>query len=155
MKTLLNAVTVFSLLLMNSTAWAQATAQMSGTVRDESGAVLPGVTVTVTQTDTGFARSVVTEGSGGYIIPNLPLGPYRLEVSLSGFRSYVQTGIVLQVGATPTVNAVLAVGNVEETVAVEAAAPLVDVQSAGISEVVENERIVELPLQGRDRKSVG
>ena len=77
------------------------------------------------------------------------LGPYRLEVTLSGFRTYVQTGIVLQVGATPTINAVLAVGNVEETVAVEAAAPLVDVQSAGISEVVENERIVELPLQGR------
>ena len=61
----------------------------------------------------------------------------------------MQTGIVLQVGATPTINAVLGVGNLEETVSVEAAAPLVDVQSAGISEVVENERIVELPLQGR------
>ena len=82
-------------------------------------------------------------------MPNLPTGPYRLEVSLQGFRTYVQTGIVLQVGATPTINAVLAVGNLEETVSVEAAAPLVDVQSAGISEVVENERIVELPLQGR------
>ena len=150
MKSLLKTVSVFLLLLLvHTTAWAQATAQMTGTVRDESGAVLPGVTVTVTQTDTGFSRTVVTEGSGAYIIPNLPLGPYRLEVSLSGFRTYVQTGIVLQVGATPTVNAVLAVGNVEETVAVEAAAPLVDVQSAGISEVVENERIVELPLQGR------
>jgi hypothetical protein len=150
MKTLLKAVPVFYLLLlMNSTAWAQATAQMSGTVRDESGAVLPGVTVTVTQTDTGFTRTVVTEGSGAYIIPNLPTGPYRLEISLPGFRTYVQTGIVLQVAATPTINAVLAVGNLEETVAVEAAAPLVDVQSAGISEVVENERILELPLQGR------
>ncbi len=150
MKTPLKTVSVFLLLLLvHTTAWAQATAQLTGTVRDESGAVLPGVTVTVTQTDTGFTRTVVTEGSGAYIIPNLPLGPYRLEVALSGFRTYVQTGIVLQVGATPTVNAVLAVGNVEETVAVEAAAPLVDVQSAGISEVVENERIVELPLQGR------
>jgi hypothetical protein len=150
MKMPFKTVSVFLLLLLvHTTAWAQATAQLTGTVRDESGAVLPGVTVTVTQTDTGFTRTVVTEGSGAYIIPNLPLGPYRLEVALSGFRTYVQTGIVLQVGATPTVNAVLAVGNVEETVAVEAAAPLVDVQSAGISEVVENERIVELPLQGR------
>jgi hypothetical protein len=61
----------------------------------------------------------------------------------------VQTGIVLQVGATPTINAVLGVGSLEETVSVDAAAPLVDVRSAGISEVVENERIVELPLQGR------
>jgi outer membrane receptor protein involved in Fe transport len=150
MRTLITAVSVFLLVLLtHTTARAQATAQMTGTVRDESGAVLPGVTVTVTQTDTGFTRTVVTEGSGAYVIPNLPLGPYRLEVALSGFRTYVQTGIVLQVGATPTVNAVLSVGNVEETVAVEAAAPLVDVQSAGISEVVENERIVELPLQGR------
>ena len=71
-------------------------------------------------------------------------------MSLQGFRTYEQTGIVLQVGAAPTINAVLGVGNLEETVSVEAAAPLVDVQSAGISEVVENERIVELPLQGRN-----
>jgi hypothetical protein len=137
------------LLLSAATAWAQATAQLNGTVRDESGAVLPGVTVTVTQTDTGFTRTDVTDGSGSYVMPNLPTGPYRLEVSLQGFRTYVQTGIVLQVGGSPTINAVLAVGSLQETVSVDAAAPLVDVQSAGISEVVENERIVELPLQGR------
>jgi len=143
------ALAALLVVVIGATAWAQATAQMSGTVRDESGAVLPGVTVTVTQIDTGFTRTVVTEGEGSYVMPNLPTGPYRLEVSLQGFRTYVQTGIVLQVGATPTVNAVLAVGNLEETVSVEAATPLVDVQSAGISEVVENDRIVELPLQGR------
>ena len=137
------------ILLISASAWAQATAQMTGTVRDESGAVLPGVTVTVTQTDTGLVRSVVTEGSGSYVIQNLPTGPYKLEVTLQGFRTYVQTGIVLQVGASPTINAVLGVGSLEETVSVDAAAPLVDVRSAGISEVVENDRIVELPLQGR------
>jgi hypothetical protein len=131
-------------------AWAQlATAELNGRVTDESGAVLPGATVTVTQTATGLVRTVVTESSGTYLISNLPTGPYRLEVSLQGFRSYVQTGIVLQVGATPTINAVLALGAVEESVTVEAAAPLVDVRSAGISNVIENERIVELPLQGR------
>ena len=140
---------VAMILLTSASAWAQATAQMGGTVKDESGAVLPGVTVTVTQTDTGFTRTVVTEGGGSFVIPNLPTGPYKLEVSLQGFRTYVQTGIVLQVGATPTLSVALGVGNLEETVAVEAAAPLVDVQSAGISEVVENERIIELPLQGR------
>jgi hypothetical protein len=82
-------------------------------------------------------------------MPNLPIGPYRLEISLQGFRTYVQTGVVLQVDARPTINASLAVGNVEETISVDAAAPLVDVRSAGISAVVEQERIVELPLQGR------
>src|SRR5688500_16279387 len=92
------------LLLTAGAAWAQGTAQLSGTVRDESGAVLPGVTVTATQTDTGLARTAVTDGDGNYLLTNLPLGPYRLEVALQGFRSYVQTGIVLQVGATPTVN---------------------------------------------------
>jgi outer membrane receptor protein involved in Fe transport len=140
--TLLLGVSVLS-------AWAQASAQLSGTVRDESGAVLPGVTVTATQTDTGFTRTVVTEAEGSYVMPNLPTGPYRLEVSLQGFRTYVQTGIVLQVGASPTINAELGIGNLEESVTVDAAAPLVDVQSAGISEVVDNDRIVELPLQGR------
>jgi hypothetical protein len=130
-------------------AAAQATAQLSGRVTDESGAVLPGASVTVTQTDTGFTRADVTDATGTYVMPNLITGPYRLEVSLSGFRSYVQTGMVLQVGAAPVVNVVLALGGLEESVTVDAAAPLVDVQSAGISDVVENERIVELPLQGR------
>jgi hypothetical protein len=138
------------LLLTSGVALAQATAELNGRVTDESGAVLPGVTVTATQIDTGFTRTVVTDGTGTYVMPSLPTGPYRLEVSLQGFRTYEQTGIVLQVAATPTINAVLGVGSLEETVSVEAATPLVDVRSAGISEVVEQERILELPLQGRN-----
>ena len=86
------------LLFTTTSAWAQATAELNGRVTDESGGVLPGVTVTATQTETGFTRSVVTEGNGLYILSNLPTGPYRLEVALQGFRTYVQTGIVLQVG---------------------------------------------------------
>jgi Carboxypeptidase regulatory-like domain len=67
--------------------WAQATAQISGSVRDQSGAVLPGVEVTATQTDTGIARSTVTNETGTYVLANLPLGPYKLEAALSGFRT--------------------------------------------------------------------
>ena len=126
---------------------AQATGELAGRVTDESGGVLPGVTVTATQTDTGFMRTVVTDGEGNWVMPNMPTGPYRLEVMLQGFRTYVQTGIVLQVGATPTLNAALAVGSLEETISVEAAAPVVDVRSAGLSEVVQD--VHELPLQGR------
>ena len=136
-------------LLAGAPAWAQATAQLNGRVTDESGAVLPGVTVTAIQTDTTFTRSVVTDATGNYVMTNLPTGPYRLEMALQGFRTYVQTGIVLQVAASPTINASLGVGSLEQTVSVEAAAPLVDIRSAGISEVVERQRIVELPLQGR------
>ena len=147
---------VLLLLLACATAASAqlSTAQLDGRVTDESGAVLPGVTVTVTQTDTGFTRTAVTDGDGSYLLPNLPTGPYRFEVSLQGFRSYTQTGIVLQVGGTPTINVALAIGTLEESVTVEAASPLVDVRSAGISEVVENERILELPLQGREVTSL-
>ena len=137
------------LLCLNATAASAQTAEVNGKVTDASGAVLPGVTVTLTQTETGFTRTVVTEGSGSYVMPNLPTGPYRLEVALQGFRTYVQTGIVLQVAATPTLDVRLELGELAETVTVEAAVPLVDVRSSGISEVVEQERIVELPLQGR------
>jgi len=139
----------FSLLLPCAASAQLSTAQISGRVTDDSGAVLPGVTVTVVQTDTGLTRTTTTDASGTYVLPNLPTGPYRLEAMLQGFRTYAQTGIVLQVAATPSINVSLAIGNLQETVAVEAAAPIVDVQSAGISDVIDNERIVELPLQGR------
>src|SRR5881628_423969 len=96
--------------------WGQSTAQISGTVRDQSGAVLPGVDVTATQTGTGLARSVVTNETGSYSMTSLPVGPYRLEAALPGFRTYVQTGIVLTVGANPVVNVTLDVGQVSEAV---------------------------------------
>src|SRR5437879_6125113 len=84
--------------------WVQATAQMSGTVRDSSGAVLPGVEIQVTHTETGIMRDTVTNETGSYVLPNLPIGSYRLEASLPGFRTYAQTGIVLQVNTSPVIN---------------------------------------------------
>jgi len=129
---------------------AQATAQITGSVRDQSGAVLPGVDVTATQTNTGIVRSTVTNASGAYVLPNLALGPYRLEVTLSGFRSYVQTGIVLQVNSNPAIDVSLGLGDVAETVQVQANAALVETKSPGIGQVMENARILELPLNGRN-----
>ena len=139
-------------LLTVSIAWAQAgaTAQINGTVRDTSGAVLPGVDVTITQTETNFTRSTVTDGEGNYIISNLPTGPYRLQASLSGFRTFQRTGIVLQVNANPTINVEMAIGELAETVSVEAATPLVETRSPAVGQVIENERIEELPLNGRN-----
>src|ERR671937_298150 len=110
-------ICALSVLVSAAPAWAQlSTAQLSGRVTDESGAVLPGVTVTATQTDTGLVRTVVTGENGTYVLPNLPTGPYRVEAMLQGFRTYSQTGIVLQVAASPAINVVLAIGNLEETV---------------------------------------
>src|SRR5438128_8769153 len=96
------------LALSCSPAWAQATAQISGTARDQSGAVLPGVEVTATRTETGIARNTVTNEAGLYVLSNLAIGPHRLEATLPGFRSFVQSGIVLQVNSSPVINLVLA-----------------------------------------------
>ena len=87
----LTAVGLMSVLSCGA-VWAQATAQISGTARDQSGAVLPGVEVTVTQTDTGITRKTVTNETGLYVLPNLGVGSYRLEAGLPGFRTFVQTG---------------------------------------------------------------
>ncbi len=128
--------------------WAQATAQISGTAKDQSNAVLPGVEITVTQTDTGITRNAITNETGSYVLPNLPIGPYRLEASLPGFRTYAQTGIVLQVNSNPAINVVLEVGQVSEQVEVQANATLVETRSAGVGAVVENPG--DLPLNGRN-----
>ena len=132
------------------TVWAQATAQISGTVTDQTGAVLPGVEVTGTQTDTGLGRSAVTNETGSYVLPILALGPYRLEVTLPGFQTYVQTGIVLEVNANPVIDVVLQVGQVAQTIEVQADTVLVETRNQGVSELMENTRILELPLNGRN-----
>src|SRR5438094_2819751 len=145
-----NGIRAFIFLCLTWTAvWAQSTAQLSGTVRDQSGAVLPGVEVKATQTATGLERTVLTNETGSYIWPNLPLGTYKLEASLSGFRSFVQTGIVLQVDANPVINILLQVGQVAETVEVQADAALVETRNTGIGQVMDNVRVMELPLNAR------
>jgi uncharacterized protein YfaS (alpha-2-macroglobulin family) len=80
MKRLLLALTVF--VMTSGNLWAQATAQIAGTVKDQSGAVLPGVEVAVTQTETAVMRSAVTNETGSYVLSNLPIGPYRMEAAL-------------------------------------------------------------------------
>src|SRR6476646_5496265 len=119
-------------LLTCATIWAQATAQISGTAKDQTGAVLPGVEITATQTSTGIARTAVTNETGSYVLPNLPIGPYKLEASLPGFRTFVQTGINLEVNASPAINVTLEVGQVSEQVEVEANATLVETRSVGV-----------------------
>ena len=105
--------------------------------------------MTVTQTATGVTRKVVTDETGSYVLTSLPIGPYRVEAALPGFRSYVRTGIVLQVGSNPVINVQLEVGQVTETVEVQADASLVETRNTGISQMIDNIRVLELPLNGR------
>jgi hypothetical protein len=126
-----------------------AIAQISGVVTDESGAALPGVDVVVTQTTTGLTRFVVTGTRGEYVLPNLPVGPYKLEARLQGFSTFEQTGIVLQVGASPVINVSMKVGTLEETVTVIAGATMVEGRSTAVGTVVSEEQMTGLPLDGR------
>jgi hypothetical protein len=129
---------------------AQSTAQIHGAVQDPSGAAVPAAEVKAIQVETGVTRSVVTEADGGFVLTNLPLGPYRLEVGKQGFATFISTGIVLEVGSDPAVAITLKVGATNEQVNVEANAALVETRSNGVGEVVQTQRIVELPLNGRN-----
>jgi carboxypeptidase family protein len=96
-----------------------------------------------------LVRAATSGADGSYILTNLPVGRYQMEVTKAGFSRYVQSGIVLQVGGNPTVDIPLKVGTVSEQVQVEANATLVETRSAGIGQVIDNQRVLELPLNGR------
>jgi hypothetical protein len=138
------------------TASAQTTAQISGRVTDASGAVVPGVDVTLTNVDTGVARYAVSNETGAYAFPSLNPGPYRLQAALQGFRTFARSDIVLQVGANLVIDPVLEAGQLAETVEVRGGASQVQVElrAMAVSEVVEGERILELPLAARDATSL-
>src|SRR5579864_776002 len=107
----IKACVVFAL-LAHAGLWAQTAAisQISGTVQDPSGAAIVGAVVRVTQTETGFTRNAESGTDGVYRLPELPIGPYKLEATGQAFGPYVQTGIVLQVNINPTINITLQVG---------------------------------------------
>jgi hypothetical protein len=129
-----------------------ATGQISGRVTDTSGAVLPGVDITVTQTATAITRTTVTNEAGQYSIPSLPLGPYRITATLQGFRTFVQEGITLQVNANLVVDPTLTLGELNETITVTARPSdvAVETRSMAVASVVEREQILEIPLPARN-----
>ena len=108
-----------------------------------AGGVLPGVTVTATQTATGQVRTTVTNETGDYQLQALPVGTYRVEFALQGFKSFIQNGLVLQVGGAPTLNAVLGVGALTETVQVEATAPLIETRACHYESSVNRNFIID------------
>ncbi len=131
-------------------AQAVAVAEVDGIVSDTSGKVIPGVPVTLTQTDTQTPHAGVTDAQGRFAIGNLPPGPYVLDAKVQGFKDYRQTGIVLEVGHTSQVNITLSVGSVTETIEVAADASMVETKDSAIAQVVEQRKIVDLPLNGRN-----
>ena len=125
------------------------TASLAGTVTDATGAVIPDTTVTMNNVDTGLTVTVSTEPTGAYLFSRLPIGNYQLTVEKAGFSMYVQAGITLAVNQVATQNITLQVGQVTEQVTVEAAAELIVTRTATAGQLVDQKRIVELPLNGR------
>jgi len=123
--------------------------QIQGTVTDETGSAVSGATVEAVQTESGLHRIVTSEADGGYNLPSLPVGPYTLKVTATGFSTYDQSGIVIQVGNELRVDVKLQVGGVSQTVQVQAAASMVQTEDQSISQVVDRQRTVDLPLNGR------
>jgi hypothetical protein len=140
-------------LALGSPAFAQSTAingTIEGTVKDEQGALLPGVTITVTNVDTGEQRVVVTNESGLYRAPLLSLGTYRVVAELQGFKKFEQQGVSLRAGQTAVIDVALAVGTLAETITVTADAPLVDLAKIEQGRTLSEAEIKTLPLTSRN-----
>lgn len=135
----------------NKHALAQTTtATLSGNVTDDTGAVLPNAHAVVMNTDTGVQRTVSTDEKGFFRVAELPPGPYQVNVSLAGFETLVRKGITLAVGQSTNVAFAMKVGAVSQQLTVTAEAPLVNTSTSAVAGVVEEKRIEELPLNGRD-----
>lgn len=133
----------------------QITGNIRGTVADPSGAIVQGATVTVRHTETGLVRSATTDRAGSYLLLELPLGHYTLQVTAKGFETYLQQGISLNVNETAVVPIRLAVGSEKEQVQVQADAELIQSTVTSTGEVVMERELLDLPLDGRDFSQLG
>jgi hypothetical protein len=124
-------------------------ATLQGTISDQSGAVLPGVTIRLQSLATGLQRDTVTNTSGLYVFNFLPAGRYEVTAELSGFKSVKHDDVQLEIGQNLSLDMKLEVGRVEETVVVEGTAPLLDRTSPSIGTVIQSSQLRELPLAGR------
>jgi hypothetical protein len=141
----------FLVVLGTSSAFAQlTTATVLGTVKDTSGAAVPGATVVARNVDTAQSRTTVVGQEGSYRLPALPVGNYEVRVELSGFKTAVRSGLVLTVSQEAVINFTLEVGSVEEAITVTAAAPLVNTTSGSLGGLVDEQRMADLPLNGRN-----
>ena len=130
-------------------AQTTAVAQVSGTVTDQSGAALPHAQVIITETDKGAVHTTTTDAKGNYVLPDLPVGPYRLEVTAPGFKDYLQNNIVLVVNNNIQINVPMQVGAITEKVEVTGTVNLVETKETSVASLIDQQRIVELPLNNR------
>lgn len=150
MKRVLVLGALVSLMLTSWLLGQSSSGTFLGSVRDASGAVIPGATITIVNQDTGFRREAAVDGNGEFELPYVPLGNYTVQCKARGFKSVDRTGVNLQVDQKARIDFTLSVGDVTETITVEEAAPLVKTASSEFGEVVQKRAVQELPLNGRN-----
>ncbi len=135
---------------LNRAEASENTATILGVVQDQTRAVLPGVSVTARNLQTNLTRSVVSDESGLYRIPLLPVGTYEVTAELAGFKKFVQTGIELTINQQARIDITLEVGEISDVISVVGEAPLVETEKPAVSGLVDSKRVVDLPLNGRN-----
>ncbi len=141
---------LLSLGLMVPTSLGQVnTSTFLGTITDQSGARVPGAVITITDVGTGSQRKAITGNDGSYVVPNLKPGEYNITTEIKGFKSTTLKGVVLQVDQQARIDIVLEVGEVTQEVLVEGEAPIIATDNATVGEVIDNKKVLELPLNGR------
>lgn len=136
--------------LIGFLCWAQATASIHGTVMDATGASIPDARITATNLGSNLTRTVTTDMAGRYVIPLLPIGIYTVRVEKAGFQAFLQQNVLLQVNTEVKVDARLEVGATTEQVNVSSQAALVQTNSSALVQVVDQQRVADLPLNGRN-----
>ena len=129
---------------------AQTTAVLNGTISDASGAVVPGVSVTVTNAETGIQREAVTDSTGSYDIRLLPPGTYNIAVKKDGFRQLTRESVLLEVNQVARIDFTMQLGAVTEAVEVSASAPMLESSNSSVGQVIETKAVSDLPLNGRN-----
>src|SRR6476660_8892786 len=145
---------VYCLLMMGTTLAAPLAAQVSGTmlvtVRDASGAVIPNAVATATDAQTSLTRAVPTDGTGQYVLAQLVVGTYEIRILKDGFSPFLQTNVLLQANSQVQVEAVLQLPSAIEQVTVRSAPNLIQTNSSNLVQVVDQQRVADLPLNGRN-----
>ena len=147
-----------ALLMVLSPTYAAAqatTARLVGTVKEPTGAVIPGASVVATNLDTGTRRDAITNDEGDFVIPNVPIGRYEVAAELAGFKRVVRSPVPLDVDQTARVDFELEVGNLTETVEVKASIPLVNSETSSIGQVIGETQVRNLPQNGRNFIQLG
>ena len=149
------AVVAIALTCLSSTAWAQATGTIAGVVIDQSGGVLPGVAVEAVSAATAVMRQTVSGADGHFSLPLLQPGEYAVKATLAGFKPVVQEKALVSVGDTTRVDLRLTVGGLSEGVTVRAETPLIETAHATLGITIDHQKLVELPLNGRNFTQLG